>query len=365
MNLKGALNIGYWAAGAVFVGVIYLFSVTSTEGQNGDAGDEDVIAAEYPSGALTSELEASEENVEAPTTTQAADVDTSSPATEIPLPSTTVATTTTQPAEAGARVFTEAEIVSLLKLGYDFDERSERVRLLQYAIGETPDGHYGPKTRWGHLTQLEARGMDTSIVPSIPGAEEPEEPEVQVTMPEPSNLNLSETAITSDRPIYIVGDSLTQGVEMHGFESLAAEAGLNIVSIDAKVGRPIRHGDSVIQGWGELPADSVVLVALGTNDWAASSDSLRTSIVELIDALGGRQAVWVDLSDNINGAGNNTDNIIGEVVGSYGNVDLADWSVWEQANGVIRAGDGVHYGTSGYKLRGQFYIESLLRYVTS
>lgn len=52
---------------------------------------------------------------------------------------------------------------------YKFNEKSQRVKNLQRALGNVyVDGHYGKQTRQSHIWRLKKLGLSTTIVPSIP-----------------------------------------------------------------------------------------------------------------------------------------------------------------------------------------------------
>lgn len=56
----------------------------------------------------------------------------------------------------------------ILQQVFRFNERSDAVLELQKILGVIVDGHYGRQTQGAHLKELEARGLDTSIVPPAP-----------------------------------------------------------------------------------------------------------------------------------------------------------------------------------------------------
>lgn len=61
-----------------------------------------------------------------------------------------------------------AVVVGTLTESYQFDERSERVAVLQRALQVLVDGHYGLQTRDAHLAVLTYLGWDPSVVPAVP-----------------------------------------------------------------------------------------------------------------------------------------------------------------------------------------------------
>ncbi len=75
-------------------------------------------------------------------------------------PSTSVPTTTLAPLDE--------EVVLLADFAWD--ERSDRVRVLQEILGLTADGAYGPSTRAAHLAANRARGLSPESIPWAFGA---------------------------------------------------------------------------------------------------------------------------------------------------------------------------------------------------
>ena len=101
------------------------------------------------------------------------------------------------------------------------------------------------------------------------------------------------------RPKFVVGDSLTVGVDLAGFNSIAARRCLNVVKFDAEVGRTTAEAVDVVASWGALPENAVVLVGLGTNDTWSSRRHFIEDAERLLDVIGDRDVVWVDVSDGL------------------------------------------------------------------
>lgn len=107
-----------------------------------------------------------------------------------------------------------------------------------------------------------------------------------------------------------------------------------------------------------------VMVALGTNDisWVDQATTERR-VKTLLDRLGPkRQVLWVDLDvDHSDFSSRRADwfnGMIRTVAGQRPNVTVVPW---ERVARKARAGrfDGIHYGTSGYRLRAATLADAL------
>lgn len=107
--------------------------------------------------ALSAELDGDGE-VTAPST---ASVSVEPTTTLPPVPATT-------PVTVSKALLQETYEHGVLTRAYAWGEQSESVRELQTLVGVTTDGLYGKVTRGAHVNALEARGLDTSGVPSAP-----------------------------------------------------------------------------------------------------------------------------------------------------------------------------------------------------
>ena len=157
------------------------------------------------------------------------------------------------------------------------------------------------------------------------------------------------------RPKYVVGDSLTVGVDLAGFSDLSARRCLNVVRFDAEVGRTTDEAIDVVSSWGVLPEDAVVLVGLGTNDTWSSRKQFAEDAERLLDVIGDRDVVWVDVSEGLPRSGAHLNEVLRDLASTRQRVSVVDWSAYETAHRVVRAYDGVHYSIKQYEKRSDFY----------
>ena len=157
------------------------------------------------------------------------------------------------------------------------------------------------------------------------------------------------------RPKYVVGDSLTVGVDLAGFSDISARRCLNVVRFDAEVGRTTAEAIDVVSSWGALPEDAVVLVGLGTNDTWSSRKHFAEDAERLLNVIGDRDVVWVDVSDGLPRSGAHLNEVLRDLASTRQQVSVVDWSAYETAHRVVRAYDGVHYSIKQYEKRSDFY----------
>lgn len=181
----------------------------------------------------------------------------------------------------------------------------------------------------------------------------------------PAVASASRSAVTTDancaqrpqpvRPKYVVGDSLTVGVDLAGFSHISARRCLNVVRFDAEVGRTTAEAIDVVSSWGALPEDAVVLVGLGTNDTWSSRRHFAEDAERLLDVIGDRDVVWVDVSDGLPRSGAHLNEVLRDIASTRQRMSVVDWSAYETAHRVVRAFDRVHYSIKQYEKRSDFY----------
>ena len=285
-------------------------------------------------------LSAVEIAVESSETTEPVAVPEVAESVDGPAPTTSVVTEKVEVVVESVASVTEEDIIAALNGTYQFDEVSNAVLNLQEVLGGiATDSHYGSQTRNAHIEALEARGLDTAHVPAV-----------ATGSAIPSNPGCDVTGVA---PKYVVGDSLSVGVEMTGFIEDASGACLNLVQYSAKSGRRTEEAVSIVNSWGTLGSDAVVLVALGTNDIWGSQESFVEAGREVMNAIGSNaRVIWLDVSEDIlNVNETRVNNGIAQLASEYSNIQIADWSAYEAAYNVRRAGDGIHYTLSEYKKR--------------
>lgn len=179
-----------------------------------------------------------------------------------------------------------------------------------------------------------------------------------VTSPSALTVNTDANCAQRPRPVrpkYVVGDSLTVGVNFAGFSDISARRCLNVVRFDAEVGRTTAEAIDVVSSWGVLPEDAVVLVGLGTNDTWSSRKHFAEDVERLLDVIGDRDVVWVDVSDGLPRSGAHLNEVLRDLASTRQRMSVVDWSAYETAHRVVRAYDGVHYSIKQYEKRSDFY----------
>jgi len=153
-----------------------------------------------------------------------------------------------------------------------------------------------------------------------------------------------------DHPVFIVGDSLTQGARKE------IEKVLENATIDGKSSRNMGQGISIIQGWrdtGVLTNDAIIVVCLANNITGTTVRDAQT-IVDMIEP--GQSLILMTGHGNSNMAPANE--FIRNLPNVYQFVTVADWDLTIAQSPALLSSDGVHIaGNQGNVL----YAELILR----
>jgi hypothetical protein len=114
---------------------------------------------------------------------------------------------------------------------------------------------------------------------------------------------------------------------------------------------------------GHVPADATVLVALGTNNYAASPDEAAGWLRSARGLVGDRRLLWVGLHLDERKAPRlapwrAVERALREAALRNG-VEFVDWDGWVSAHGVETRSDGIHYDAAGYESRAACYATAL------
>ena len=175
--------------------------------------------------------------------------------------------------------------------------------------------------------------------------------------PGPSPPNRLSPARPPVPPTCVVGDSLTVG----------AEPWLpSPIVVDAAEGRSVGGGLAVLHRRAarqSLPG--TVLVALGTNDLAATASQVEEWARLAREIVGDRRLVWVNLwcdpsRDPDLARYRRVNDALAAAAERHG-IELADWERWADHRDVQHTPDGVHHDEDSYRQRARFYVEALTR----
>lgn len=185
------------------------------------------------------------------------------------------------------------------------------------------------------------RPVTAVVVPSQTG--EPEE-----------ELGVGGSLRAGERPatVAMVGDSITVAAAAE-LETALTELGLEVLLIDAQVGRRMTVGErgrlvpgvDVVQYVSAVLDPELWIVALGTNDIGQYPDVARVEeqVAEILGHIPeGVPVVWVDtwIRDRPDQARAVNEAIRG-IVGQRSGVLVVEWAIHAGAEGVL-SGDGVH-----------------------
>jgi len=155
--------------------------------------------------------------------------------------------------------------------------------------------------------------------------------------------------------VFVIGDSITV---MAGGTKLGP-AGW---TVDARAGRTTPEGIRVAAA-NDLSHPSVVVVALGTNDYRDSAAAYGRKVDQMLAAIGqGPDVIWVNVDSHTSvlaPAAQGVNVALDAAAARHRNLRIADWDAYvatqEQLPG-LRAGDGIHYGTEGSALRRRWML---------
>ena len=140
-----------------------------------------------------------------------------------------------------------------------------------------------------------------------------------------------------DHPVFIVGDSLTQGARSE-IEKIAGDK----ATIDGKTSRNMSAGVSIINGWetsGALTDDAIIVVCLAHN----ITDSTVKDAQKIVEMIKPGQSLIM-----MTGHGRNNMSAINEYVRSlpnvYSYITVADWDLTIAQSPGLLSDDGIHVG---------------------
>lgn len=176
-------------------------------------------------------------------------------------------------------------------------------------------------------------------------------------------VDVPAAAAPAVREVFVVGDSLTEGAEPWLADAVAAR-GWVLSGVDARVGRPVPEGLTVLRRRARTLPPTVV-VALGTNNLGASDADIEGWVSTARRIVGAdRRLVWV----NVSAAGSpgriqRSREINAALAASARrwNVDVLDWEGWTRRHRIATKADGIHYEDGSYRLRALFYAAALPR----
>lgn len=151
---------------------------------------------------------------------------------------------------------------------------------------------------------------------------------------------------TSDRRVFVEGDSLTVGASPYLKRYLRGH--VRSVTVDAQVGRFTPTGIAHLNSPAARRAN-IWVVALGTND---GPDPARTKawVSRVMRLAGhGRQVIWVNVVRP--GGYQRVNTMLAQLDARYDNLSVLDWARYIRHNRALLSGDNVHLTARGYQLR--------------
>ncbi|WEF34293.1 acyltransferase family protein [Pseudoduganella chitinolytica] len=181
-----------------------------------------------------------------------------------------------------------------------------------------------------------------AVLPPLPVAEPKPAPQPAAVQPAGAIMPAEEdidpgVRISGGEHLYALGDSVLLGARDHLRKSIPG------IEVDAAVGRQVRHGLKIVQGWQDrLDGASTVLVHLGTNGYI-NEGQLR----ELLGALARCKTVLLVTvhADRRWTAPNNE--LIARMTREFPNTRVLDWNAASAARPDWFVKDGIHLSRRG------------------
>ena len=173
----------------------------------------------------------------------------------------------------------------------------------------------------------------------------------------------------SPETMVMIGDSITF-MSMESLQAELSDTGLEVLAIDAQVGRRITVGDSgrpypgtdIVEFIANSEPPDMWVIALGTNDIGQYADAgeFAAQVQALLDLLpAAAPVVWVDTwaGDRIDET-RLVNDTLRAVVGQRDNAVVVDWFSHGDDEGVV-SDDAVHPTTDGIVVFGQVVAEGV------
>lgn len=189
-----------------------------------------------------------------------------------------------------------------------------------------------------------------------------------------SQVRMQSVSIPRIHRLYVIGDSLTYGVNAFAqFPRRAKESNRwKSVEVNAAVGRSTMTGVRIVQK-AKLSSDTAILVALGTNDMMSRRERWYPAYVidQFMKAAKGRPVLWLNLEYSTtrpdwHARGIRFNRQLAEATSRWPNLTVADWDTFfvpKKKNRFSR--DGVHLNVEAYRLRSRFMLRELGTWSTS
>jgi len=158
------------------------------------------------------------------------------------------------------------------------------------------------------------------------------------------------------RTVAVIGDSLTVGASP-GLQAFLTDLNLRL---DARVSRPTLEGVQAAASTKASTAD-IVVIALGSNDSCGEADC-RRRVDAVLGAVGPKPSVvWMPPATFRPTMAAMRSAISAAAKQSGGRMGVLDWQPYVDDHPEIKASDGIHLTSEGYRLRAQVTADEVHR----
>ena len=155
-----------------------------------------------------------------------------------------------------------------------------------------------------------------------------------------------------DHPVFIIGDSLTQGAKKE------IEKALGEVTIDGLKNRNMSEGLSMLRDWqgaGILPDDAIIVICLAHNITGTTVEDAQ----QIVDMVRPGQSL-IMMTGHGNGNMAPVNDFIRSLPHAYAFVTVADWDLTIAQSPGLLSGDGIHIaGRRGNELYADLILRAL------
>ena len=168
--------------------------------------------------------------------------------------------------------------------------------------------------------------------------------------------------MTGPKDVLVVGDSLTVGTEPW-LSAVVGGQGWTLTGVDARVGRGVPEGLSVLRTDIASLAQGTVVVALGTNDLNSTAAQVAGWLASARRIVGSRRLIWINLClagqpGTWLGSYRQINRWLADYAPRY-QVQVADWCSFATRSGIQPGPDGIHYAPAAYRQRAAFYAATI------
>jgi hypothetical protein len=226
----------------------------------------------------------------------------------------------------------------------------DRERLVLLLEAKEPKPEPTPKPKKKNKKKSGGNAIAPVPVP-VPPEAIPEIPEVP-----PAPLPIPDGPVTAGGPVVMIGDSLAQGTE-----PLLGPLMGTTVTTDARRGRPLAEGMSVLNRMSLPDGPKILAFSLFTNDSPSNTAALESAVRASVARAGkGGCAIWATIArPPVRGVSYAAANAtLNRLQSELGGLRVVPWAETVAADPGLVGRDRVHGTAAGYRKRAELYAQA-------